>query len=526
MIRIPMTLRTGLTILVLAFIATSCKPLYRDAADVEYRKHGWDIGEDGSEEPDDVGDTDQTPDVIDAGDTAPDVSDGGDTLDVRDSTPTDATDTEAPDTLDAADTDETGDTAAPVDTSDTSDTTDTSDTADGDTGSPPASPCGPNKGLQAGASWPALGYCPTRHGRSSIAGPQMLSKKGTIKVTGTLSELVVDKTGAVYAGGEGGKLHKFSWDASQTKIVKHWTFSPPTPMTITSSPVVAHDGSVLVGVGATLYRVDPTSGGQLGSLSLGNGPIYGPVFATKTRLYANTRSQLVAVDWPIGGGASPSIAWRATGNGKLRSAPAVGPSGGDVYFADQAGSVHAYDAQGVKQWSFSDQSLFETVTNHPTVSANGTVYVAGTTFVSGGTSTAAVAAIDPTGKLEASYTENTILTGPITLGHNGEIYGIFSRSVVKLQQTSFGMSKTWDYTLGQQTDGGLSVDKDGTIYAGSRDLNVHGISDIGSSAQTESKGFVPQRLSTTPVLSPAGRIFVAGIETATGSDKGVLYMLE
>ena len=117
-----------------------------------------------------------------------------------------------------------------------------------DGGTPPVlvPGCGDMRGLQVGAQWPMLGYCPTRISRSPFNGPQ---SSGPVLVSaplphGALTSPVIDAAGTVYVAGDDALV------ALNPDLTVKWTQpikGPTQNLQTDTSPVIAADGTVWVG---------------------------------------------------------------------------------------------------------------------------------------------------------------------------------------------------------------------------------------------------------------------------------------
>jgi outer membrane protein assembly factor BamB len=128
-----------------------------------------------------------------------------------------------------------------------------------DGGSPPVvvQGCGDMRGLQAGAQWPMLGYCPARIGRSPFHGPHgPLPVVSSIALNhGPLTSPVIDAAGMIYVAGDTALV------ALGPDLSLQWTqtINGPTENGQTdTSPVLAQDGTVWVGSAThQLWAVTP-----------------------------------------------------------------------------------------------------------------------------------------------------------------------------------------------------------------------------------------------------------------------------
>ena len=131
-----------------------------------------------------------------------------------------------------------------------------------DGGSPPETVqgCGDMRGLQAGAQWPMLGYCPARIGRSPFKGPHGSQPVVTpIALNhGPLTSPVIDASGTVYVAGQSALV---ALDPELTIATQTWQLEGDTENDQTdTSPVIAQDGTVWIGTATGKLYAATTTG--------------------------------------------------------------------------------------------------------------------------------------------------------------------------------------------------------------------------------------------------------------------------
>jgi len=235
-----------------------------------------------------------------------------------------------------------------------------------------AGACGDNRGLQAGAPWPALGVCPTRIGRTDQLGPRTTPSIRWSFTSGTSAPTTssIGADGTVYFSASDRKLYAVRPDGSL-----RWTFAPRTR--IGAPPTIGADGTIYASDGSTtasggyIYAIRP-DGSQRWSLRFPFGTPSSLMVGGDGTLYAETYgyvygSRTVALD-PLTG----TMRWATYAGGFLQAGPALGFDG-SVYV--HGPHLFAVTADGRSLWD-QETTYLGLPTAVPVVDTIGNVYAA------------------------------------------------------------------------------------------------------------------------------------------------------
>jgi outer membrane protein assembly factor BamB len=190
-----------------------------------------------------------------------------------------------------------------------------------------AGACGDNRGLQAGAPWPALGVCPTRIGRTDQLGPRTTPSIRWSFTSGTSAPTTpsIAADGTLYFSASDRKLYAVRPDGSL-----RWTFAPRSGIGV--APTIGADGTIYANDGSTtasggyVYAIRP-DGSKRWSLRFPFGTPSSPMVGGDGMVYAETYayvygSRAVAID-PLSG----TMRWATYAGGFLQAGPALGFDG-------------------------------------------------------------------------------------------------------------------------------------------------------------------------------------------------------
>jgi FOG: WD40-like repeat len=234
--------------------------------------------------------------------------------------------------------------------------------------------------------------------------------------------------GTVYAGADG--LYAFSSTGTQL-----WRYTDNNGPDIHSSPSVAADGAIIVGVnsgsGARVWKVNP-NGTLAWSTSLPRSDGTNADFIFSSPAIGQDGTIYIGSESGTGGSASSLTALNANGTIKwhydvaggrpIRSSPSIAVDG-TIYVATKASSSQpaellAINPNGTLRWSYTISSRHSTPDDSyssPAVSSNGTVYF--------GAETGLVYALDPNGALLWTFdTKNGINWTSPAIGAGGTVY--------------------------------------------------------------------------------------------------------
>ncbi len=234
------------------------------------------------------------------------------------------------------------------------------------------------------------------------------------------------------------------------------TLSSATLGSIISSPAVASDGTVYIGV-------------EVGSSSS-----------------ASPSGRLFAIN-PNG-----TQKWVFTAPDWIDSTPCIG-SDGTVYFGCWDGKIYALNADGTRKWSY-DTGDF--ISASPSLGNDGTLYIGG--------GSGNLYAINPDGTLKWTFPTADLVDSSPAIGTDGTLYfGCWDKNIYAIR--SDGTEK-WRYATGDKVVASPAIAADGSIIVGSRDLNLYVLNPDGSLKWNAKLG---DMLDASPVLGADGTIYQA-----------------
>lgn len=316
--------------------------------------------------------------------------------------------------------------------------------------------CGDMSGLQPGAVWPMLGYCPTRVGRSPYPGPQTGAVRWTA-VTGSggiESGIAIAADGTVYFGARDDKLYA----ASKTGQIL-WSSLTLAAFSQTV-PAIGRDGTVYAGNDLKkLYAFD--RGGGVKWYFVVDGA-------------ANT-SPNVAGDGTIymgAGAGSPNLValapdgrpkWTYATGAETWSSPAIGLDG-TVYIGSEDSHMYAVRPDGTLKWSYQGAEGLQSAI----VAPNGTIYFNGKPSICALNADGTLLWATPTdgdATVPALASDGTIYAGTAA----GGFYAFSEKGEIKwqLKLTPFDASNQ------------PVIAADGTIYIGATDGTFYAIAPEG-----------------------------------------------
>lgn len=349
--------------------------------------------------------------------------------------------------------------------------------------------CGDMRGLQAGAIWPMLGYCPTRIGRSPRAGAQTDAVRWTAPVGAPIqSGITIAADGTIYLGARDNKLYAVS-----PKGQVRWSSTTASSFSETSA-TIGRNGALYMGNDdANLYAFEP-GGGVTWTFPIGGLLRNSPNVGADGTIFVGGGSggkNLIALN-PNG-----SLRWQFTTSAEMWSSPTIGLDG-TIYVGSEDMNLYALRPDGSVKWSYpAGEGLQTTV-----VGANGFVYFNGKP---------SVCAVDADGRLQwvtptdgdsmipALGADGTAYAGTAT----GSFYAFDERGRVKWQLplTPFD---TWSQPV---------IGADGIIYVGAMDGTFYALAPFGG---------VKWKVTTGGPIHGSAAIGADGT-VYFGSDDGKLY---
>ena len=324
------------------------------------------------------------------------------------------------------------------------------------------------RGLQDGAQWPMLGYCPTRISRGPFNGPQTTGPLVDFVALGhgPLTSPVIDADGNVYVAGDDAIV------ALRPDLSPWWTQKingPTYNFQTDTSPVVAKDGTVWVG--SATHELWAATQGAVRSYSVGfffGSPVIDPsgtlIFPTgageSLRGVDATGKQLF--DVPVQG---------AT----LHTAPARGWDGS--IFVGTVGQVLAA-VRPPKDFMLGDMggpaSDFETPLVHPSGLVLAEV---------GGGQSMQLAAFDVTGKFawKIDIPGATNFSNGAAVGADGLVYTSTSEGIVIVDVGAKQVTGIFPLDTAPEATRTPSLGADGTIYV-TKGPTLYGLESHGEPA--------------------------------------------
>ncbi|MBS0663706.1 MAG: PQQ-like beta-propeller repeat protein [Verrucomicrobia bacterium] len=252
------------------------------------------------------------------------------------------------------------------------------------------------------------------------------------------------------------------WARAQSDGSVRWSFttvSSAVSGNILSSPAVAPDGTVYVGV-------------EVGS-STSLAPS-GRVFALTSA--GAQRWVYQTPDW-------------------VDSTPAVAPNG-TIYFGCWDGKLYALNPDGTKKWTFATSGF---VASSPALATDGTIYI--------GSGDGSLYAVNPDGSLKWTFLTGDWIDSAPAVGPDGTIYvGSWDGNFYAIRPDG---TARWRYATGGKIASSPAIAADGSVYVGSRDLNLYAFSADGTLRWSAGLG---DTIESAPALGADGTIYV----TTTG----------
>jgi outer membrane protein assembly factor BamB len=323
---------------------------------------------------------------------------------------------------------------------------------------PSAAVCGDMSGLQPGAAWPMMGYCPTRLGRSPRIGPQTSVVRWTANIGSPLHggpSIAAD--GTVYVGADDGKLYAVSstgqvlWSSRASGA-----FGP-------TQPALGHDGTVYAGSADGNLYAFLAGGGVAWTFAVGGTSVWPSpsITATGTILVGGGTGQSSAFAIAPSG----QLAWKVTTQSDVLSAPAIGVDG-TIFVGSEDKNLYALNPDGSLKWTYPGNDGLQS----PVVGPEGVVYVAGKP---------SMCAIDATGKLKWITPTDGDATAP-AIASDGTVYVAAATGTFYALDGATGTER-WRATL-TAFDTHLQplVGADGLVYVGATDGTLYALSPDGT----------------------------------------------
>jgi outer membrane protein assembly factor BamB len=357
---------------------------------------------------------------------------------------------------------------------------------------------------EAGPPGAMFRFGPEHRGRSAYRAPTVRPQiLWSMETRGPItSSPVVAADGSVLVGSHDGELYQVRRDGKTL-----WRFA--TSDLIFSSPALVGGGIAYIGSDDdNLYALD--LGGhralwrfRIGSCpqSVGVGPEAsrcdvdaGPTIGPDGVIY--TGGDAIYAINPNG-----TLRWRFTTGGHVSSAPAL-LSDGTAVAGSQDNVIYAIAPNGAKRWDF---RAGDDVESTPAVAEDGTVYV--------GSDDGKLYALAPSGQLLWAFSTGGDIRASPAVAPDGTVYvGTFDALMYAIRRDG---TLSWTFRTGDRIASSALVDAAGTVIFGSQDDRLYALDGEGHYRwSVELDGDV----DSSPVLGPDGTIYV-------GCDDRRLYAL-
>lgn len=375
---------------------------------------------------------------------------------------------------------------------------------DGEAGVPAGEVCGDAKGLEPSSPWPLRGGCPKRGGVSATMGPGAATVKWSLPLLAGDSSPALGADHVLWIGTTEGDVLAVSPAGTIVGALRTGGAVRSSPARSTAGL------TVLGGLDGKLYGVVRTQpvdagadGGDGGDDDDGGGdagpapnraawtrplaPITSsPVIAGDGTIYVGTNDgKLVAV-----AGDGSATKWSTTTNDTTGSSPCLA-NDGTIYVGSSDKKLYAIAPDGAVKWTFDTGGA---ITGSPAVGGDETIYV--------GSTDGKLYAVTPEGKARWTYATGGPITGsPAVLG--GTVYIGSDDQKLHAVFTPTGAAR-WTYaTLGAV--GSPVIASDETAYVGSGDGTLYAIKSTGLLYfAVKAKG----KIRSAPALSDDATLYV------------------
>jgi outer membrane protein assembly factor BamB len=355
--------------------------------------------------------------------------------------------------------------------------------------------CGDMSGLQAGAIWPMLGYCPTHVGRSPRVGAQTNGVRWVASVgpdAGIKTGITISANGTIYFGTTNGKLYA----ATPTGQLK-WSSLASGGGFFQTVGAIGRDGSVYMGSSeGNLYAFDPGGGVKWSFTTTGQTNLAPNIMGDGTILVGSVgQNNVFAVD---PGGA---LRWQFSTNGEMWASPTIGVDG-RIFFGSEDQYMYALGADGQVKWQFfGDHGLQSAV-----LGEDGRVYFSGKP---------SICALDFNGTLQWVTDTDADATTP-ALASDGTVYAGTSAGSFYAFDGRTGTVK-WQLTLTPfETWTQPIIGADGLVYIGATDGTFYALTPGGAvkwKLETQSGIHAPAAMGADGTIyfgTEAGQLYAVG----------------
>ncbi|MFC1650864.1 PQQ-binding-like beta-propeller repeat protein [Candidatus Latescibacterota bacterium] len=326
-----------------------------------------------------------------------------------------------------------------------------------------------------------------------------------------ISSPSIDNDGGILIGNSKGTLYAINPD-----LTEKW--SAAFEATITSTPVIADDGSIYITIGKELYRLiaggdvawkQQTDSGNYGGKSIDSSPSIGndgDIYVGNSGAYGRSLNRFNTYS---------ALVWRQDLPGYAASSPAITGDNTVIigstengyyegYYHDVGMSVHGFPQNGID--SPSTYKTQGNVYSSPAIGKNGIFYI--------GSEDGFLRAFSLTGSMIWSYDTGQMIHSSAAVGADGSIYfGCYDNSMYALGPNG---SLKWSYRAGDVIFSSPAIDSNGVIYFGSKDSFIYALNPDGT-LKWRFKTDGP--VDSSPVIAEDGTLYI-------GSGDGKLYAFD
>ncbi len=366
--------------------------------------------------------------------------------------------------------------------------------------------CEDTAGYQPGSPWPTLGYCETRLFRSPLSGPtDEPAVLWTYDIAQPLGDIVVAADGTIYGGAGDGSLHAV--DGSDGS--ERWVFALGAEPAL-QAPALGADGSIYIQTqspisqSGRLYKISP-EGAEIWDVSAGSGleVSTSPLIASDGTVYVVSGATVLGFGPDDGAVVFESDFLNSEfGAGGLARGP-----GGRFYIAGED-RLYGIEPNGQDFWEYAlgDDAVLQ---SYPAVSEDG-VYFTGRGFIG------YLVLLDlEDGSLVAERSPVSV-DDSLALSATGRVFFGTTNAIVVSSNPSNGMLfDQWSEAAPQAISGELldywtgrvTVDRLGNSYRGWFDGSVHGVGPTGDALWSIDLG---GDLTAAVVVAPDETLLVPG----------------
>lgn len=328
--------------------------------------------------------------------------------------------------------------------------------------------------------WPTFMHDYSHTGLSQFTGPQSNFTLWKFNAKNGTSSLVIGQNDTIYFGSWGSLVALDKDHTEKFRISVGGIVDPPS---------IGSDGALYFENGGnTIFAANPD--GTINWKYQSNATVTIPVIDINDRIYFGSGNFLESIN------SDGKLLWKYKTYG-LVSIPSVGPDGA-IYFGDTDHNFYSVDSLGNLKWKFNAKGI----TTLASISPQGTVYFCDSDNY--------LYSLNQDGTLKWTY-QSTNSGAPPAIGSDSTLFLTDGTGLVALN--SDGVKK-WDFHPVNYTVQSVSVDKDGTTYAGIYENYLYALDPSGNVKWSyKSHGSVSQL-----VIGSDGTIYF-------NSGEGVIYAL-